>query len=336
MPVEEVFAESALLDRVFERSIGRAHDPDICPAFLRLAEPFVGLVVKESEQPGLSIRGEVADLVEKECPTFGLFHLADSVCHGAGKGALAVTEQGARHQVAGEHRTVNRHERPVRELALGLNPAGQDVLAGAALATKHDDRVGCRGAAHRLEESPEDRPIGLEAGLALGLFDPLLQFSDLPLEFRLGDHAASGVPDLGWREGLRQVVNRASFIASTADSNEAKAVMTMTPISGWRRRISGSSASPASLPSQRSRKTTSNRPRSMASRAPADVPTPIARPPSASRQSRIDCRTPGSSSMINADQILPPPHSVSVKPRVPDRPINGIHSPATRSAVARA
>ena len=82
-PVEEVFAESALLDRVFERSIGRAHDPDIGPAFLRLAEPFVGLVVKESEQPGLSIRGEVADLVEKECPTFGLFHLADSVCHGA-------------------------------------------------------------------------------------------------------------------------------------------------------------------------------------------------------------------------------------------------------------
>ena len=40
--------------------------------------------------------------------------------------------------------------------------------------------------------------------------------------------------------------------------------------------------------------------------------------------------------MINADQILPPPHSVSVKPRVPDRPINGIHSPATRSAVAAA
>src|SRR5271157_4911594 len=40
--------------------------------------------------------------------------------------------------------------------------------------------------------------------------------------------------------------------------------------------------------------------------------------------------------MINADQILPPPHSVSVKPRVPDRPINGIHSPATRSTVAMA
>ena len=207
-PVEEVFAESALLDRVFERSIGCAHDPDIGPAFLRLAEPFVGLVVEESEQPGLSIRGEVADLVEKECPTFGLFHLADSVCHAAGKGALAVTEQGACHQVAGEHRTVNSHERPVRELALGLNPAGQDVLAGAALATKHDDRVGCRGARHRLEQSPEDRAIGLEDGLALGLLDPLLQFSDLPLEFRLGDHAASGVPDLGRREGLRQVVNR--------------------------------------------------------------------------------------------------------------------------------
>src|SRR2546426_1967230 len=93
-------------------------------------------------------------------------------------------------------------------------------------------------------------------------------------------------------------------MASTAVSKEAKAVMTMTPMPGCRRRISGSMVSPDSACSHRSRKTTSKRPRSSASSAPAAVPTPKTRALSTSRQRRSDWRTPGSSSMISADQAV--------------------------------
>src|SRR5260370_20957598 len=93
-------------------------------------------------------------------------------------------------------------------------------------------------------------------------------------------------------------------MASTAVSKVAWAVMTTTLAPGCRRRISGSTFSPDSSESHRSRKTTSKALRSRALRAPAEVPTPRTRAWSASRHSRIDWRMPGSSSTISADQFL--------------------------------
>ena len=62
----------------------------------RLAEPLVGAVVQEAEQPRLRVGAEVADLVEEQRAALGLLDLADRVGDRAGERAALVAEERAR------------------------------------------------------------------------------------------------------------------------------------------------------------------------------------------------------------------------------------------------
>ena len=190
-------------------------------------------------------------------------------------------------------------------------------------------------AAHRLEESPEDRAIGLEDGLALGLLDPLLQFSDLPLEFRLGDHAASGVPDLGRREGLRQVVNCAQLHRLDGRLKRGEGRDDDDPDFGLAAENLGQQRESRLLAQPEVQE-------DHIEPAPLDGLEGAGRRPHPHRPTAVGLqaepyRLPYTRVVID-DQCGPDlaTSTLGLKPRVPDRPINGIHSPATRSAVARA
>ena len=71
---------------------------------MRLAEPFVGAIVEESQQARLGVRREVADLVEEQRSAFGFLDLPGHVADRTRKRTLAMTEQRARHEIARERR----------------------------------------------------------------------------------------------------------------------------------------------------------------------------------------------------------------------------------------
>ena len=85
---------------VFELAVGCGNQPDIRLALARLAESFVGPIVEEPQEARLSVGRQVADLVEQQRAALGLLDLARHVGDRPGEGALAMTEEGARHQVA--------------------------------------------------------------------------------------------------------------------------------------------------------------------------------------------------------------------------------------------
>ncbi len=67
-------------------------------------------------------------------PPLALLELADAPLGRPGEGALLVAEQLALQQRLGNRRAVDRQERPVGAAAVLVEGAGDQLLAGAALA----------------------------------------------------------------------------------------------------------------------------------------------------------------------------------------------------------
>ena len=78
---------------------------DIGLAFARLAEPFIGPIVEEPKESRLGIRRQVAHFIEQQRSALRFLDFARHVGDRAGEGAFAMTEEGARHQVAGQRRS---------------------------------------------------------------------------------------------------------------------------------------------------------------------------------------------------------------------------------------
>src|SRR5262249_52445209 len=114
---EQIFAEPARLDLVFERSVRGGQDTHVRLAFLWVAEALIGAVVEEAQQARLRVRSQVADLIQKERAALGFLNFADGVRDGPGERSLAMTEERAAHQVARQHRTMNGDERKLGSLA---------------------------------------------------------------------------------------------------------------------------------------------------------------------------------------------------------------------------
>ena len=92
-PVEQILAEAAVLDRLFEVGVGGGDDADVDGERRGVAEraDFAGL--EEAEELGLQVEAELADLVEEQrAAARGADH-AGVVAVGAGERAAAVAEQ---------------------------------------------------------------------------------------------------------------------------------------------------------------------------------------------------------------------------------------------------
>src|SRR5207244_13397447 len=76
----------------------------------------------------------IAELVEEDGAAAHLLELADAAAISAGEGALLVAEQLAFEQVLGNGRAVQRQERRLGTWAMLIDGAGDQFLAGAALA----------------------------------------------------------------------------------------------------------------------------------------------------------------------------------------------------------
>ena len=109
--VEEVLAEAAGADGVFEVGVGGGDDADVDGQRAGLAERRDFARLEEAEQLRLEVEAELADFVEEEGAVAGGADQAELVAVGAGEGAAAVAEQLAFEQVAGDGGAVERDER---------------------------------------------------------------------------------------------------------------------------------------------------------------------------------------------------------------------------------
>ena len=98
--------------------------------------------LEKAEQLRLEVEPELADFVEEEGAFPGGADEAEVVAVGAGEGAAAVAEELAFEQVAGDGGAVEGDEGLLRAVREFVDGAGEDLLAGAALAGDQDVDVG--------------------------------------------------------------------------------------------------------------------------------------------------------------------------------------------------
>ena len=91
-PVEEVLPELAGSGQVGEVLVGRGQDANVGLDRLVAAHAFELLILKDTQDFGLSGGRHIADFIEKERAAVGLLELADALAVRAGERSLLVPE----------------------------------------------------------------------------------------------------------------------------------------------------------------------------------------------------------------------------------------------------
>ncbi|MCG3148042.1 MAG: hypothetical protein PCFJNLEI_01484 [Verrucomicrobiae bacterium] len=141
-PVVEVLPELFFVDGLFEVAMGRGKDADVHADGFFAAEALDGFVLQHAEEFGLGAGADVADFVEEDGAVVGLFEAADAAHGGTGKGALFVTKEFAFKEGFGDGGAVDDDEGLVGPVAVLVDGAGNEFLAGAGFAADEDgDRL---------------------------------------------------------------------------------------------------------------------------------------------------------------------------------------------------
>ena len=120
----------------------------------------------------------VANFIEKQSSSMRQLEEAGTVRIGTGEGAAYVTEKQAFRQLLWHHRTIHRQEGAVGATATKVQGAGDQFLAGAALA--RDQHGYCRllHSSHSVEGSLQRRALTNEVPVAA---TPLTRGEPVPL-----------------------------------------------------------------------------------------------------------------------------------------------------------
>jgi hypothetical protein len=105
------------------------------------------LLLEHAQELGLQVEPHLGDLVEEERAAVRALERSLHPLDRAGEGALLVAEERALHQPLRERRAVELDEGPIAPLALVVDGAREELLAGPALALEEDG--GTRGRGHR-------------------------------------------------------------------------------------------------------------------------------------------------------------------------------------------
>ena len=141
-PVKQILAKLPGGDRLFEPLVRRGNDANIHRDRIIAADALDGAVLQHTQNLGLRRQRHVADLVEEQRALVALLKLADALRAGPGERALFVAEQLALEQALRDRCAVDRQIRFIVALAVLVNGASNQFLAGAALAG--DQRRGIR------------------------------------------------------------------------------------------------------------------------------------------------------------------------------------------------
>ncbi len=139
--IVEVFAERPLMNPLLEIPVRGRYDAHVDTDRLRTAEPLDVPILQDAEQLHLHVRGQVADLVEKNRRVVGQFEAPDLSRRRAGEGAFLPAEQLAFHQGPGNGGAVHPDHRVLAPCAQVVKMAGDQLLAGSGLPQQQHGRI---------------------------------------------------------------------------------------------------------------------------------------------------------------------------------------------------
>ena len=165
--VEQILAEGALLDLLGEVAVRGGQHPDVDLHRAGAADPVDHPLLERAQQLGLEPDVHLGDFVEQQRAAVGLLEAADAAGDRAGEGAFLVAEEFGFEQGVGDGGAVHGDERPVGAGGLGVDVAGQHLLAGAALARDEDRGVRARDLIGELDH-PLHGGVAPHEGAAVG------------------------------------------------------------------------------------------------------------------------------------------------------------------------
>ena len=139
---EQILAEQALLDQDAQILVARRDDAHVGLDRGAAADGGVFALLQHPQQAGLRLHRHVADFVEKQRAALGLLEPAGGAGIGAGERAAFMAEQFRFDEIARDRRHVDGDERAVAPLAVIVQRARHQFLAGAGLAGDHHGEVG--------------------------------------------------------------------------------------------------------------------------------------------------------------------------------------------------
>ena len=136
--VKKIFAKFIFLDGGFEIAMRGGEDAHIDTNVFVAADALEGAFLEDAEKFRLCVGMEVADFVEEDSSAVGLLEFANAAIGRAGEGAAFVTEQFAFQEIAGNGGAIHCDERFVGAIAVLINGARDEFLAGAGFAANQD------------------------------------------------------------------------------------------------------------------------------------------------------------------------------------------------------
>ena len=128
--VEEIFAEGAPRDRLFEVAVCGGNDTHVAFDLCVVADALKHALLQYAQQLDLHGRAHVPDLIEEERAAFCDLKTALTRGDGAGEGALFVAEQLGFEQVSGNGAAVHRYEGTTATRTQIMDGARNDFFAG--------------------------------------------------------------------------------------------------------------------------------------------------------------------------------------------------------------
>ncbi|GFF09159.1 hypothetical protein SM139_4196, partial [Stenotrophomonas maltophilia] len=142
--VVQVVAEAPVLDQLGQVLVGGREDADIHRLLVGRAHRAHRLFLDRAQQLHLHLQRQFSHFVQEQGAAVRSLEQAGLVGVRAAETALAMAEEFALHQLAGNGTAVDRHERAGRARALGMDGACNQLLADARLAEDVDRRLAAR------------------------------------------------------------------------------------------------------------------------------------------------------------------------------------------------
>src|SRR5262249_44757647 len=147
-------------DERAEIAVRRRYDPHVDRARIRRAERPDLLPLDRAEELHLERERDVADLVEEERPALGDLEEPALRVLRSRERSLGEAEELALDELVRERAQVDRDERLGGARARAVDRAGDDFLAGAALAGEEERRHGGRDLRDKVEDAPHGGALG--------------------------------------------------------------------------------------------------------------------------------------------------------------------------------
>ena len=165
--IVEILAELALSHAIEQVMVRRNQDPHVRLSLARVADAPVAVLLDDLEELGLDREVHVANLVQEQ--RAAVCDLQEPRLGGdrPRERPLLVAEELGVHQLAGEARTVEIHERAVRPGSVTVEPRGEHALPRPGLALDQHRALGAERLPRRLGQTP-NRAALADEGLGRG------------------------------------------------------------------------------------------------------------------------------------------------------------------------